>query len=487
MGRNKISIEVIKDVRKRQTTFKKRKDGLLKKAMELSVLCDVEIAVVMFTKTSNQNRLFEYSSGNITQTLQHLSNFQGPVESKNNANFHNKVDPHLQFHTSYQPQYEERRAAALAALSTTHRQPAFVTHHRSRHGYTYVPMTYVQQAEMKAAMSGESKQSNYEIDDEEHDIESSDTDVGTSLKDTEQNTQTRNISTGPFSRKNSGEYTGSSSNSIGRTSGREVSTDTHFNPNSSNLDTGNRDLDFFSNTSDQEISHEPIPDNSAVPCLGSNLSSKEPNVSPISPKEVIIESGPTARQSDPRFTSHNEDTTHNLSPVTSQTVVAHPNAIRHDLENLLCSGIPSAAEKSNPNPSNEESNQSSQLSLTSGKRCRPSDESPRNRWKNMCASLELKIQIPTGSAPSPMNSVQRDLLSILRTPRNSSEDPSFVRSSFPSSTDADELFLSEPTSAEGKDPLETLSSPVWMPPLSPVSSPFPVVESSNEGDVQWLQ
>jgi hypothetical protein len=43
-------------------TFTKRKNGLMKKAMELSVLCDCQIALVIF---NSNNKLFQYSSGDI--------------------------------------------------------------------------------------------------------------------------------------------------------------------------------------------------------------------------------------------------------------------------------------------------------------------------------------------------------------------------------------------------------------------------------------
>jgi hypothetical protein len=48
MGRKKIIIRKIQDERSRHATFAKRKNGLIKKAMELSVLCGCEIALVMF-------------------------------------------------------------------------------------------------------------------------------------------------------------------------------------------------------------------------------------------------------------------------------------------------------------------------------------------------------------------------------------------------------------------------------------------------------
>ncbi|KAI9503723.1 hypothetical protein BX070DRAFT_191135, partial [Coemansia spiralis] len=66
MGRKKIKIQMIKDERNRQVTFLKRKAGLLKKAYELSVLCDCEIAVIIF---SSQNKLVQYASTNMDKVL----------------------------------------------------------------------------------------------------------------------------------------------------------------------------------------------------------------------------------------------------------------------------------------------------------------------------------------------------------------------------------------------------------------------------------
>ena len=46
MGRKKISIKKISDPRNRVVTFNKRKAGLIKKTMELSLLCDAKIALI---------------------------------------------------------------------------------------------------------------------------------------------------------------------------------------------------------------------------------------------------------------------------------------------------------------------------------------------------------------------------------------------------------------------------------------------------------
>ncbi|KAJ1842004.1 myocyte enhancer factor, partial [Coemansia sp. RSA 2708] len=82
MGRKKIKIQTIKDERNRQVTFLKRKAGLLKKAYELSVLCDSEIAVVIF---SSQNKLVQYASTNMDKVLMRYTDYGEPSESLTNV------------------------------------------------------------------------------------------------------------------------------------------------------------------------------------------------------------------------------------------------------------------------------------------------------------------------------------------------------------------------------------------------------------------
>ncbi|XP_039156193.1 MADS-box transcription factor 23-like [Eucalyptus grandis] len=48
MGRRKVEIRRIADKSSRQVTFSKRRGGLMKKARELAVLCDVDVALVVF-------------------------------------------------------------------------------------------------------------------------------------------------------------------------------------------------------------------------------------------------------------------------------------------------------------------------------------------------------------------------------------------------------------------------------------------------------
>nr|AIZ95432.1 MADS36 [Apostasia odorata] len=68
MGRGRVELKRIENKINRQVTFAKRRNGLLKKAYELSVLCDAEVALIIF---SNRGRLFEFcSSSSMTQTLE---------------------------------------------------------------------------------------------------------------------------------------------------------------------------------------------------------------------------------------------------------------------------------------------------------------------------------------------------------------------------------------------------------------------------------
>ncbi|MBA0790221.1 hypothetical protein Gohar_014885 [Gossypium harknessii] len=59
MGRGRVQLKRIENKINRQVTFSKRRSGLLKKAHEISVLCDAEVALIVF---STKGKLFEYSS-----------------------------------------------------------------------------------------------------------------------------------------------------------------------------------------------------------------------------------------------------------------------------------------------------------------------------------------------------------------------------------------------------------------------------------------
>lgn len=64
MGRGKIVIQRIDNCTSRQVTFSKRRKGLIKKAKELSILCDAEVGLVIFSSTG---KLYECASNRFDQ------------------------------------------------------------------------------------------------------------------------------------------------------------------------------------------------------------------------------------------------------------------------------------------------------------------------------------------------------------------------------------------------------------------------------------
>ncbi|OAL44152.1 hypothetical protein IQ07DRAFT_649589 [Pyrenochaeta sp. DS3sAY3a] len=89
MGRRKIEIKAIKDDRNRSVTFLKRKGGLFKKAHELSVLCSVDVAVIIF---GHNKKLYEFSSGDINETIGRYQYYGGVHEHKGPEDFMGKKD-----------------------------------------------------------------------------------------------------------------------------------------------------------------------------------------------------------------------------------------------------------------------------------------------------------------------------------------------------------------------------------------------------------
>lgn len=66
MARGKIQMKRIENPVHRQVTFCKRRAGLLKKAKELSVLCDAEIGLFIF---SAHGKLYELATKGFVYTL----------------------------------------------------------------------------------------------------------------------------------------------------------------------------------------------------------------------------------------------------------------------------------------------------------------------------------------------------------------------------------------------------------------------------------
>ncbi|XP_073131110.1 agamous-like MADS-box protein MADS3 [Henckelia pumila] len=81
MGRGKVVLERISNKVNRQVTFGKRKKGLLKKASELSVLCDAEVALIIF---SSEGKPFHFGSVGTKNTIERYRQFHSnnPIEGE---------------------------------------------------------------------------------------------------------------------------------------------------------------------------------------------------------------------------------------------------------------------------------------------------------------------------------------------------------------------------------------------------------------------
>ncbi|KAK9278393.1 hypothetical protein L1049_027958 [Liquidambar formosana] len=68
MGRVKLKIKRLESTSNRQVTYSKRRSGILKKAKELSILCDIDIVLLMFSPTGRPT-LFHGARSNIDEVI----------------------------------------------------------------------------------------------------------------------------------------------------------------------------------------------------------------------------------------------------------------------------------------------------------------------------------------------------------------------------------------------------------------------------------
>ncbi|KAB1227754.1 Agamous-like MADS-box protein AGL16 [Morella rubra] len=111
MGRGKIVIRRIENSTSRQVTFSKRRNGLLKKAKELSILCDAEVGVIIFSSTS---KLYNYASTSLKSVIMR---YKKAKEAEEDHQHNSASEPkvfQVQYETAMRIQYYSKVLNALA-------------------------------------------------------------------------------------------------------------------------------------------------------------------------------------------------------------------------------------------------------------------------------------------------------------------------------------------------------------------------------------
>ncbi|ODV89641.1 hypothetical protein CANCADRAFT_46056 [Tortispora caseinolytica NRRL Y-17796] len=156
MGRRKIEIRPLADERSRQVTFLKRKKGLFRKAHQLSVLCSVDIAIVII---GPKRRLFEFSSNDNIDQIIHDRSTLDPYESKCSRDYDsstpdrddddtdlNSYDAHSASMSAARDRSNASSTAASELRSDPHSYSYSASQQQSQEYYNYAPQPneYVQ-------------------------------------------------------------------------------------------------------------------------------------------------------------------------------------------------------------------------------------------------------------------------------------------------------------------------------------------------------
>ncbi|GAV66605.1 SRF-TF domain-containing protein, partial [Cephalotus follicularis] len=109
-GRQKIEIKKIEKVSHRQVTFSKRREGLFKKAGEISILCGAQTAVIVF---SESEKAYSFSNPDIEIVLNRYVNANSSFENQGSTidDPHRFADRNDEYNEALMELEEEKKIA----------------------------------------------------------------------------------------------------------------------------------------------------------------------------------------------------------------------------------------------------------------------------------------------------------------------------------------------------------------------------------------
>ncbi|GFZ10412.1 K-box region and MADS-box transcription factor family protein [Actinidia rufa] len=117
MARGKIQIKRIENSTNRQVTYSKRRNGLFKKANELTVLCDAKVSIIMISSTG---KLHEYISPSVS-TKQLFDQYQKTLGIDLWSSYYEKMQEHLKrlkdVNRNFRREIRQRMGESLNELS----------------------------------------------------------------------------------------------------------------------------------------------------------------------------------------------------------------------------------------------------------------------------------------------------------------------------------------------------------------------------------
>ncbi|KAG8097131.1 hypothetical protein GUJ93_ZPchr0013g35158 [Zizania palustris] len=107
--RERIAIRRIDNLAARQVTFSKRRRGLFKKAEELSILCDAEVGLVVFSATG---KLLQFASTSMKQIIDRYKSHSKTLQRSGEPS--HQLDLHAEDSSTYARLKEELAEASLS-------------------------------------------------------------------------------------------------------------------------------------------------------------------------------------------------------------------------------------------------------------------------------------------------------------------------------------------------------------------------------------